>query len=103
MKRILLTLGVALAATLTALAETATVTFATSMHCESCEQRIKKNVRFEKGVKKIDVSLPAKTVTVTYDTEKTSPEALRQAIVRLGYKAEVLPAKADGPTGQKQQ
>ena len=101
MKRILLTLGVALAATLTALAETATVTFATSMHCESCEQRIKKNVRFEKGVKKIDVNLAAKTVTVTYDTEKTSPEALQKAITGLGYKAQILPATEGTPTEKK--
>ena len=88
MKRFFLTFFLAALTALTAMATSDTVTFLTTIHCANCEQRIRKNVRFEKGVKKIDVRLDNKTVTITYDKAKTSPEALRAAIEKLGYKAE---------------
>lgn len=42
------------------------------MHCENCENKIKGNLRFEKGVKKIVTDIDSQTVTVTYDADKTS-------------------------------
>ena len=33
------------------------------MHCENCENKIKKNLRFEKGVVKIETSVPNQTPT----------------------------------------
>ena len=46
------------------------------MHCENCENQIKKNLRFEKGVVKIETSVPEQTVTVTYDAKKTNVEKI---------------------------
>lgn len=66
---------------------------APQMTCANCEKKIKSNLRFEKGVKAIETSVPEKKVTVTYDPEKTSPEALTTAFKKIGYKATVLPAK----------
>ena len=43
------------------------------MHCESCENKIKKNLRFESGVKKIETSVKDQTVTVTYDAVPAIP------------------------------
>lgn len=95
MKRLFLTFFLAAVTSLTAMAASDTVTFITTIHCAGCEQRIRKNVRFEKGVKKIDVRLDNKTVTITYDNAKTSPETLRAAIEKLGYKAEPVKPQTD--------
>ena len=44
------------------------------IHCESCVNKIKNNLRFEKGVKAINPDLKTKLVTIQYDSEKTNPE-----------------------------
>ena len=40
------------------------------MHCEGCENKIKKNIRFVQGTKKIETSVPNQTVTIVYDGSK---------------------------------
>lgn len=64
-----------------------TVVFTTTpqMHCENCENKIKNNVRFVKGVKTIVTSIEAQTVTITYDADKTSPEKISQGFAKIGY------------------
>lgn len=49
--------------------EIKTVVFATTpqMHCAACENKIKNNLRFEKGIKSIETSVPDQTVTVKYN------------------------------------
>lgn len=63
----------------------ATVVFSANLHCESCKKKIESNIAFEKGVKDIKVDVDAKTVTVTYRTDKTNSENLQKAIAKLGY------------------
>ncbi len=70
------------------------VVFDVNMHCGSCQQKIEKNIAFEKGVKAMEVSLENKTVSLTYDASKTSPEKLQASLVKLGYIASVKAAKA---------
>ncbi len=60
------------------------------MHCESCENKIKKNLRFEKGVKKIETSVENQTVTVTYDATKTNVKSLQSAMKQIGYDTKVI-------------
>lgn len=60
------------------------------MHCENCENKIKKNLRFEKGVKKIETSLKEQTVTVTYDATKTDVKKLQAAMKDIGYDTKVV-------------
>ena len=67
--------------------KTAVFTTAPQMHCQNCENKIKGNLRFEKGVKKIETSIEAQTVTVTYDADKTTPEQLRKGFEKFGYQA----------------
>lgn len=57
----------------------------TPMHCESCENRIKGDIRFVKGVKEIKTSLPDQTVTVKYNTAKTNSQKIVKALEKLGY------------------
>ena len=66
------------------------------IHCESCVNKIKNNLRFEKGVKAINPDLQTKLVTIQYDSEKTNPENLIKAFAKIKYKATVVePKKKD--------
>jgi copper chaperone CopZ len=69
------------------------VTTNPQMHCENCEKRIKNNLRFEKGVKKIETDIPNQTVTITYDAEKTTPEQIIDSFKKFKYTAQ--PVKKD--------
>lgn len=73
------------------------VTTQPQMSCENCEKRIKGNLRFEKGVKKIVTDRPNQRVTVTYDADKTTEAAIAEAFAKLNYKvkkvAPAVPAK----------
>jgi len=69
------------------------------MHCESCENKIKKNLRFEKGVVKIETSVEAQTVTVTYNPAKTNVENIQAAMKKIGYDTKVV---SDQPKEEKQ-
>ncbi len=92
MKRIIF-LSMLLISTLAATAKNIqTVVFTTNpvMHCENCENKIKGNLRFEKGVKTIATDVTAQRVTVTYDADKTSPAKLQQAFEKFGYKATIV-------------
>lgn len=60
------------------------------LHCESCENKIKKNMRFEKGVKKVETDLESQHVTITYDSKKNNVEGLRQSMKKIGYDTKVV-------------
>ena len=68
--------------------KTVVVTTNPQMHCASCENKIKGNLRFEKGVKKIETDIPGQKVTIQYDAEKTNVENLLKAFPKFGYKAQ---------------
>ena len=58
--------------------EIVTTVFTVDIDCESCAARIMNNVPvIGKGIKDIQVDVPSKEVTVTYDSAKTSPEELK--------------------------
>ena len=53
--------------------------------------RIKQNIRFVKGVKKIETSIPRQTVTIVYDKTKSRYADFTTAFKRIGY--EITPKK----------
>ncbi len=55
--------------------------------CQNCINKIKNNLRFEKGVKEINVDLTTKSVSLTYSPETTNPENLVKALKKIGYTA----------------
>ncbi len=57
------------------------------MSCQNCENKIKSNLRYEKGIKKIETSLSDQTVTVTYDDTKTDSEKIAAGFKKVGYTA----------------
>ena len=66
-----------------------TVTFnVKGMDCENCVKKVEKNIAFEKGVTDLKCNLSAKTVTVTYSTDKTTEKKLKDAFKKIGYEAE---------------
>ena len=69
-----------------------TVVFTTvpQMHCENCENKIKGNLRFEKGIKDIKTSVPDQKVTIQYDADKTNPENIAKGFAKIGYEATVV-------------
>ena len=58
------------------------------MHCSGCENRIKKNIRFVKGVKKIETSIPGQTVIKIYDKSKSEYKEFIAAFKKIGYEVE---------------
>ena len=69
------------------------VTPTPEMHCESCENKIKSNMRFEKGVKKVETNLERQEVSITYDPRKNNVEGLRSAMKKIGYDTKVVSDK----------
>jgi copper chaperone CopZ len=69
------------------------VVFSVNMHCENCEQRIKKNIPYEKGVKDLTTDLKKQLVTIKYKTDKTDREQLKKSIEKLGYTCEEVNVK----------
>lgn len=70
--------------------KTAVFTTLPQMHCDNCEMKIKKNVRFVKGVKEIKTNIGKQTVTITYDADKTSPAKIIDGFKRINYTARQL-------------
>lgn len=75
-------------------AKTEKVIFKVAMDCNSCKLKIEKNIAFEKGVKALDVNLEKQCVEITFNDEKTDAPKLQKGFEKIGYKAELLVAKA---------
>ena len=78
--------------------KTLVVTTNPQMHCENCENKIKDNIRFEKGIKKIETSVENQTVTITYDAEKTTPEQIIDSFKKFKYTAQPVKKDEKKPT-----
>lgn len=66
------------------------VTYKVEIDCQSCVNKIKKNIPFEKGVKDLKVDFEGQTVTVQYREDKTNKGNLKAAFEKLEFKAEEL-------------
>lgn len=66
-------------------ADTLTVTTLPQMHCQKCENKIKSNIRFVKGTKKIETSVDDQRVTIIYDGKKAKYEDFVAAFRKIGY------------------
>ena len=66
-------------------ADTLTVTTLLQMHCQKCENKIKSNIRFVKGTKKIETSVDDQRVTIIYDGKKAKYEDYVAAFRKIGY------------------
>lgn len=71
------------------------VTYEVAMDCQSCVNKITKNLSFEKGVKDIKADLESQTVYVKYRADKTSNEKLVAALKKLGFEAKEKKAECN--------
>jgi len=60
-----------------------------NMTCEVCPITVKKSLEKVPGVSAVKVDFGKKTATVTYDPDKTKPEALTSATTNAGYPSSV--------------
>lgn len=70
--------------------KTVVVTTTPQMHCDACENKIKGNLRFEKGVKAIETNIEKQTVTIKYDADKTTVSKLLKGFEKFNYTAREL-------------
>lgn len=89
MKRIISIITAAICTLSIMAGDNCTVAFTVNppMHCQNCENKIKTNLRFEKGIKKIDTDLKGQLVTVTYDPDKTDEKKIADGFKKIGYDA----------------
>ncbi len=93
MKKIILFLFLALSATAFAQqAKTMEIKINTTIECDMCKKRVESGLAYEKGVKFSKVDVPTKTLTVTYNAAKTSPEKIKLAVSKMGYNADEIKA-----------
>ncbi len=64
----------------------------TSAECDICKKRIESSLIYEKGVKFCKLDVDSKILTVTYNPGKTTPEKIKQAVAKIGYDADGVPA-----------
>lgn len=91
MKKLLI-LIVLLGASFIAKADTDTLIVESTVICNMCKSKIEDNIKFEKGVRYVEVNLEDKTVMVIYNADRTTPENIKIAITELGYAADDIPA-----------
>ncbi len=78
--------------------EIKTVVYTTTpqMHCAGCENKIKGNIKYIKGVKSIETDLEKQTVTIKYDSAKTTLEKIVAGFSKIGYEVKEVTQKKDG-------
>lgn len=89
LKNILTALFVACVSLLASAADDVHVLFTVNppMHCVGCENKIKGNLRFEKGIKGITTSVENQVVDIRFNPEKTDVSHLIEAFRKIGYEA----------------
>jgi mercuric ion binding protein len=88
----MLTLVVSVLAATAASAGERTATLAVeNMYCAACPYIVKQSLARISGVTKVAVSFEQKTATVTYDDQKTTPDALISATTQAGYPSKTIP------------
>ena len=107
MKKTLLFFAMLLSVIAASAKDIKTVVFTTNpiMHCANCENKIKTNLRYEKGVKSIETNVEEQRVTVSYDPSKTNAEKIQKAFTKFGYEATTVTsgAKADCCKAEKKE
>lgn len=69
-----------------------TVNIKTSAQCEMCKEKIENALVFEKGIKKDELNMQTKIITVVYKPAKISTAGIREIISKTGYEADNVKA-----------
>ncbi|MFC5269593.1 heavy-metal-associated domain-containing protein [Adhaeribacter terreus] len=74
--------------------KTETVKIKTSSVCNMCKKTIESGMAYEKGVKNVNLDVATQMLTIEYRADKNNVDALREAVTKLGYDADLLTADA---------
>ncbi|MBX0334533.1 cation transporter [Pontibacter sp. HSC-14F20] len=69
-----------------------TIQIKTSAVCDMCKKSLEKAMAYEKGVKKSNLDVDSKMLTVSFDPKKTNEDKIRKAVNDTGYDADDKPA-----------
>lgn len=96
MKNLIVTIIMILSVSFTANAQktkkTEKIQIQTTAQCDMCKERLEKAFAYEKGVKSSQLEVETAVFTVEYLPAKTTPEQLKEAVTKIGYDADELPA-----------
>jgi len=70
------------------------VAIKSSIVCFMCKRTIEYDLTFEKGVKTVNVDIEKKLVEVFFNPKKTSLEAIKKRLSKIGYSADEVKADA---------
>ncbi|MDQ3110057.1 MAG: cation transporter [Bacteroidota bacterium] len=70
----------------------AVIKIKTSGECEMCKKSLESAVGKMSGVKKAELDIDTKILTVEYNPKKTSPDKIRKVISGIGYDADDVKA-----------
>ena len=63
------------------------------MVCRYCKDMITRLVTSIKGVSRVDINIPDRTINVTYDSQITDAHVIRMILLKAGYKTIKEPGK----------
>ena len=70
-----------------------TITVKSVLACQSCVDRIQKDLPYRaKGIQTVKADVATNTIVVTYKVGKTTPDDIRKAITLIGYDADDMKA-----------
>lgn len=72
------------------MAQTEKIMYQCNFDCPSCEEKVMKNIPYEKGVKAVEVFYGENLVTVEFKESKNTTEGIQKALVKLGYNTQVM-------------
>ncbi len=67
--------------------------FMTDIDCEHCVTKVMNYMPTQKGIKDVEVDLPKKVITISYDSEKTSTKSIIKLFKKIDITATVLEEK----------
>jgi copper chaperone CopZ len=62
----------------------------TEMSCAGCKKKITQSINNLEGIKKLNINLETKIITVTFDETKTDSDKILGAIAEAGYESELI-------------
>ncbi len=62
----------------------------TEMSCEACKKSITRSINQLEGIKKLDINLETKIITIIIDDSRTDEVSVLNAVIGAGYEAELI-------------
>lgn len=70
------------------------------MHCAACSSAVERVTRKLEGVERSNVNLPMNRMTIVYDENQVTPEAIISKIEKAGFTAELKGIESSGSVGK---